>query len=108
MIDCLILHPTLNTPLASPLPKFREEITVCLLQSMLEQIRKQMMIPKPLSLVIQREYEQICFFKVIQYLLAVFLPSHSITQRPGKAVKDRSLDQKALDMFWLTVQNFFH
>ena len=86
-----------------------------LVQSLPQQIGKEMMIAVPASLVVQWNDKEIGVFEILQGLLAVVLVGvrlgcaepHRIAQRTVQPIEDRSLQQEVLDAFALLLQDLF-
>src|SRR5688572_20836038 len=81
-----------------------------LLESLPQQIRKEMVITVPAPLVVQRDDEQVGAFKIFQGFLAgtIRVEQNRITQGATQTVEDGGTQQESLNSFGLLVQDFFN
>src|SRR5260221_538933 len=80
-----------------------------LVQSLPQQIRKEMMIAVPTPLVVQGDDEQVGMFEIFQGGLPGNrrVEHNGITQGAAEAVEDGRAQQERLDAFGLLPENFF-
>ena len=80
------------------------------MQSLPQQIGKEMVIAVPAPLVIQGDDEQVGVFEIFQGFLpgSRGVEQNGITQGAAQAVEDGCAQQESLDAFGLLLQDFFN
>ena len=90
--------------------QFGHKVAPLPLQTLAQQVGKEMVVAVPAPLTVQRDNEKVAGIEGLQDRLAINLPSHGrstgtawrlgfaeshcVTQRPGQAVQDGSLQQE--------------
>ena len=88
--------------------EFRYLVSMFETQSLLEQIRKESVVPIPISLGVKRNNKQIGLFQGVQHPAAVLLLGDGIAEGAGQTRENGSLQQETLQMLGLTAQHLFH
>ena len=78
-----------------------------LLQASVQYLLKEMVIPIPVSFVVQRHDKQVRLFQAYQYSKCVSLPCDGLAERSTHTVKDSSLHQKGLHIVRLAILHLF-
>ena len=85
--------------------QLRKVLGLLLQQVCLQNVRKEVVVAKPSTTVIQRHQEQIPSLQSRQMRFATFLVRHRIAQWAAQTVQDRGLQQEVMDTFRLTLQD---
>ena len=94
-------------PLAGPPVQLGHQISHLSLQSLAQDVGKEMMIAIPAPLLVQGHKEQVGCLECFEYLLALRSLGDRIAQRAGQPVEDGRLQQKCLDLLGLPDEDFF-
>ena len=115
VVKCFKLQTTLFIPSAGADVQFGHARLLflwrrggVLVQSLPQQIGKEMVIAIPTPLFIQRDDKQVGAFQHFQGRLAVILAGERVAQGAGQPVEDGRLQQESLDAFGLLFQDFFN
>ncbi len=105
MIHRFVLKAIFCEPLTCPAMEFRHKITLLYSQSLLEQIRKEMVVAIPASFFVKGDDKQIGLFQRVQHLMAVLLLGNGIAERAAQTLENGSPQQEISQLLGLTVQH---
>ena len=100
------IHAIGLIPLAGKAVKWRSRFL--LTQTLTQQVGKQMVVPIPPAIGVQRHDEQAGLVQLIEDLLPSVTLQHRIAQGATQSVQDRSTKQKRLNIVGMLVQDFFN
>jgi hypothetical protein len=82
-------------------------IGLLLHQARAENVRKEVMVAKPVASIVERNDEQVSSLQSLQQRVASLLAGDGIAQRTTQPLENGGLEQEAPDTFGLTLQDLF-
>jgi hypothetical protein len=81
---------------------------VGLAQALLQKFSEKVMVPKPFTVIVERQDEQIGTLKGVEHGAAILPPGDGVAQRSVQAVENGGLLEKTLELHRLALKHFLH